>query len=834
MKKKLLLTFILITISIIAFGAITASAASSGTCGANLTWTLDDEGTLTITGEGEMSDSYSYSSAPWYNFRSDIMDVVIEDGVTSICNYAFYDCNSLTNITIGDGVTSIGDGAFYDCSSLISITIGDGVTSIGDGAFYDCNSLTSVSITDITAWCNIDFYATLLGLSNPLYYADNLYLNGELVTNLILPDDINEIKDYTFWNCSSLTNITIPDSVTSIGACAFSDCSSLININIPDSVTSIGEYAFYDCSSLISIDIPNSVTSIGNYAFSGCGSLINITIPDSVTSIGNYAFSGCGNLISIDIPDSVTSIGRSAFSGCSSLISIDIPDSVTSIGEYAFYNCSSLISITLPTGITSIRDYTFKDCNRLTSIVIPDGVTSIGNSAFFDCNSLTSIAIPDSVTSIGDYAFRICISIASVNITDISAWCNIDFYDYNSNPLYEGADLYLNGELVTSLILSDDVKEIKNYAFYNCDTLTDITIPNSVSSIGNSAFYDCNNLTTVTIPSSITTIPESAFQNCSNIKGVILPEELMYIRNDAFNGCTSIDTVFYAGDEKQWDSILKYSRNENLTNANIVFNAEKKTYKFDTNCDATLPSVTDYAVFTAPTVENEGMILCGWYDNEDLSGSAVTFPYYGDATTLYASWTDRTGLSFDDAIIAKENNNYTVTTTESGQIIYYEFVPKYTGEYRFYSEGSLNTYGYLYNSSKNQIAYNNNDGDDSNFYIAYDVTAGETYYIGAKVYSGAGTFTLVIETDCVPGTKTVCVSTADGNKMFITLPSYLPEDAPVILACYKGTVLTEVSSSPNKNETIYFVAHKDFDSAKVMVWESFDNIMPLCEVEIVG
>ena len=150
--------------------------------------------------------------------------LTIPDSVTSIGNYAFYDCTSLTSVTIPDSVTSIGNYAFYDCTSLTSVTIPDSVTSIGNIAFYGCTSLTSVNITDIAAWCNISFGDFFV---NPLYYAKNLYLNNNLVTAL-----------------------TIPDSVTSIGGRAFSNCRSLTSVTIPDSVTSIGDIAFYGCTAL--------------------------------------------------------------------------------------------------------------------------------------------------------------------------------------------------------------------------------------------------------------------------------------------------------------------------------------------------------------------------------------------------------------------------------------------------------------------------------------------------------------------------------------------------------------------------------------------------------
>ncbi len=200
-----------------------------------------------------------------------------------IDDYAFYGCIALSNISIPDSVKSIGEEAFYRCSSLISVTIGNGVTSIGKDVFYGCSSLNTVNIKDISAWCNISFGNDL---ANPLHYARNLYLNGALVKELIIPEGVTIIDSYAFYNCSSLTSITIPDSVTSIGYNAFRGCSSLTSATIGNSVTSIGSYAFSYCRSLTSVTIGNSVTSIGNDAFYDCSNLTTITIPDSVTSIG--------------------------------------------------------------------------------------------------------------------------------------------------------------------------------------------------------------------------------------------------------------------------------------------------------------------------------------------------------------------------------------------------------------------------------------------------------------------------------------------------------------------------------------------------------------------
>ena len=183
--------------------------------------------------------------------------------VTSIGGYAFLGCKRLTSVTIPNSVTSIGDCAFYSCFGLTSITIPNSVTSIGERAFYSCSGLTAVHISDLAAWCNIDFANSD---ANPLYNAKNLYINGDLVTNLVIPNSVTSIGDAAFANCINLKSITIHDGVKTIGESAFSGCSKVETIYIGNSIESIKDYAFANCNNIFEIEIASkkAITASGN------------------------------------------------------------------------------------------------------------------------------------------------------------------------------------------------------------------------------------------------------------------------------------------------------------------------------------------------------------------------------------------------------------------------------------------------------------------------------------------------------------------------------------------------------------------------------------------
>ena len=426
----------LVIVSVFAAVPFTASAAESrtesvgaksGTTG-DCTWTLDDEGVLTISGNGKMQDFEWNPDLPW---GQEISKVIIENGVTSIGDYSFYECTGMTSVTIPDSVMSIGAHAFFECTNLTSAKIPDSVTNIENSAFANCSGMK----------------------------------------NVVIGNGITNINDFMFAGCYSLTNISIPDGVTSIGGCAFEECTALTNIIIPDSVTDIRDYAFDDTAWLnskpdglvyagkvaykykgempenTSIILKDGTKGIANRAFESNNNLTNVIIPDSVTSIGRYAFSSCKSLVNITIPESVTSIYEAVFFNCISLTSIIIPDSVVWIGDGVFSGCTNLLSVKLSNSITRIGEAMFLGCINLNSVIIPDSVSMISNGAFWNCSNLESVKFGNNVTSIGYSSFKNCIGLKSIT-------------------------------------LPDRLSYIIDEAFKGCTGLTNVTIPNNVKIIG--------------------------------------------------------------------------------------------------------------------------------------------------------------------------------------------------------------------------------------------------------------------------------------------------------------------------------------------------------------
>ena len=690
---------------------------ASGICGDNVAWTLTDEGLLRIEGTGDMT------SSPWYTNKSSIKSVIIGEGVTSIRDYAFSNCTYLTSITIPESLERIEDEGDSD----------------DDKAFYNCTKLESVHISNLAAWCNIGFEGYN---SNPLRYAKYLYLNGEAVTDLVIPNTVTEIRPNAFYNYKNLVSVTIPNSVTRILGGTFEGCKNLVSVNFAKDSKLTDISGFNDCTNLTSISIPESVKNIYSKAFYGCSSLTSITIPGNVVSIESMAFYKCSKLTSITI-EGAKSIASGAFGQCSNVESItcktttpptlkssmsfgvnkDIPVYVpkTSISAYQsatywkdFTNFQPMVeiiasgtcgynltwelteegeltikgngnmyfetapwkeykneikSVIILEGVTSVENNAFSGCSGITSVTLPDGLTNIEAYAFSGC-SITSINIPNSVTEIEDYAFGS--NLTAVHISDLSAWCNIEFRTSASSPLYYAKNLYLNGELVTELTIPNTVTTIKRFAFHGCTSITSVNIPSSVTSIEDYAFDSCSNLTSVSlsegvvsigrgvfrscgftsiiIPDGVKSIDGEAFENCRNLVSIELPESLVKLWSNVFYECASLTSIVIP---KGITSIEHYTFYgcTNLTSVTLPENLEIiKDYAFSrcSNltsiiCKATTPPTLGDSfylvdesidIFVPPFSISAYQTAENWDDFTNIQGipSTLTIGEYGSGT----------------------------------------------------------------------------------------------------------------------------------------------------------------------------------------------------------
>ena len=469
-KILTLLLFFLFLFAIIPSTNVIASSTKK--CGDNLEWELSgfaygsDICILKISGSGDMYN-YDIGSVPWRNKK--IKQVIMTGNITSISDYAFFECVYLEKIELPSSITVIGEKAFYGCSRLGGINLPEDLTLIGDFAFDGCSKLRTVSLPEgLTSIGEATFRKTD-------------------IANISIPNNVVYIGDYAFYGCSNLNIVSLSERLTSIGDYAFYECSNLSVDNLPDGLTSIGSHAFSGCSNLNVDSLPEGLTSIEDSAFSGCSNLNVDSLPEGLTSIGSYAFYKCSNLNVDSLPEGLTSIGSYAFYECSNLNVDSLPEGLTSIGSYAFSR-TKITNITIPNTITLINLGMFNNCTSLESIVIPDGVSSIGNYAFDHCSNLKSIILPDSLTSIGSYAFRGCAELDNV-------------------------------------ILPNNLSTVGDHAFIGCIKLTSIAFPDSITSIGSHAFSNCYDLVSVTLPDHYVELGEWAILT-PNTADVVLNSEV--------------------------------------------------------------------------------------------------------------------------------------------------------------------------------------------------------------------------------------------------------------------------------------------------------------------
>ena len=504
MKKQLLLLMMMLL-------PMMAYAYTFGTCGKNVTWTLvESTGTLTISGSGAMKDYGYYADVPWYNFRTKILTVIIEDGVTSIGDGAFSSCG-LTSVTIPNSVTSIGNSAFFGCRSLTSVTIGNSVTSIGNEAFYGTNLKKTIWLTNTPP----SGYKNASGAVN--YVSNNQY--SSLSNAIVYPflSSIFEVDGVKYVPVSpSDRTCDAIDCVYDSSAAVTKISSTVSYMGVSMSVQKVQPYVCYGNTFIENLTCDNE-GAIAGYAFYGCEKMKTVALGEKITSLSDYAFSGCSSLQSLIIPNSVTELGSYAFSDCTSLANVTIGNQVNTIGSYAFSGCNSLANVTIGNQVNTIGAYSFYNCKALPKITIPKSVMTINNNVFNGCTGLKEVIIEDRETEL---------SLGSNGSSPLFSSCPLDYVYIGGNISYntsssEGYSPFYRNTTLKKVVITDKETEISANEFYGCTNLQEFTIGDGVTSFGDWAFSGCSSLQSLSFGTQLKTIGKEAFSDCSSVTKIV-------------------------------------------------------------------------------------------------------------------------------------------------------------------------------------------------------------------------------------------------------------------------------------------------------------------------
>ncbi len=465
---------------------------------------------VTFNGSGKwyLYDSSKFFLTPWQISRGSLTTIVISDGVTTIGDSAFNDCNKLSSVKLSEGLLSIGNSTFANCGSLKSVNLCDALTTIGKDAFKGC---------------------TALNLS-------------------VIPASVLKIGTSAFENCSSMNSLTLSNSSLSIGDSAFKNCTDLRDLTIPVEL---------DCVGSNRSPIFSGCINIKNITFTGSGDwhdytpnyeytpwhlttvALSVVLSDEVTFVGNKVFLNCTTLTSVKLGISVTSIEEQAFDGCSALAEITVAEGNEKFssenGKLFNHDKTTLIlfpegcevtSYIIPDSVTMIEKYAFKDCIYLVSITIPSTVTSIGKSAFINCQGLRVLTVPAGIDCVGNNESPIFSGCSNIeNITFIGTG---DWYPYDTSSskdhYYGYTPWQLSRSVLSTISISDSITSIGNSAFQDCSEVVVVSLGGSLLSIGDRAFNGCNSLLSLFIPNSVTLIGEQVFKGCNSLTSIDVDE----------------------------------------------------------------------------------------------------------------------------------------------------------------------------------------------------------------------------------------------------------------------------------------------------------------------
>ena len=545
---------------------------------------------------------------------SGLDSISLPEGLTSVESHSFNCCTNLKSVSFPEGLTSIGFGAFNRCGNLTSLVFPASLTSISDNAFNWCSNVDTLSflgrmdsinwnaftdgnsanqnikrvyINDLSTWLNSQRYIDIKIVGYEALSAPEavLYLDGKLLTDMVVPEGVKEIKPYTFYGMDSIRSVTLPKTLKNIAKSAFENCVSLTSVAFPEGLTGIEDAAFYGCDKLDSLSFSASMKTInwtafcthrGNYGdscscehiryvdvedlhtwinsvrylepeygsshlyfpkahlYMGGKLLTHVVIPGDVTEVKPYTFSGMDSIRTVSMQKGVENVGKLAFSGCLNLSSLSFSEGLKEISSYAFENCASLSSVSFSEGLEKIGSYAFENCGSLTSVAFPEGLTEIEERTFYGCDKLDSLSFPASMKAINWTAFCTyrgnfddscsCEHIRYVDVKDLHTWINSVRYvklEYGSPHLYFP----------------------KAHLYMGGKLLTHAVIPGDIAEIKPYTFSRMDSIRTVSMQKGVENVGKLAFSGCRNLSSVTFSEGFEEIGERAFTGCDSLHSV---------------------------------------------------------------------------------------------------------------------------------------------------------------------------------------------------------------------------------------------------------------------------------------------------
>ncbi|MBS7298877.1 MAG: leucine-rich repeat domain-containing protein [Eubacteriales bacterium] len=721
--------------------------------------------------------------------------------------------STITEYTIASGTTVVAGEIFSGANNLVTLNVPKTLKGVGNNAFRYCNALTTINIEDIGAWAMINFA--------------NIYANP-----------LQNGKAILYVDSKAITDVVIPEGVTEIGSFAFVYYENMTSIQFPSTLKAIKNNSFCYCTGLKDIVLNEGLETIGYRAFAYCSALESITFPKSLKTTDSGILANCSNFKIINITD------------VAAWCSVDFPNDIIYTNYDLYVNNKPAETLVIPSDVKKVNDYAFNRAKNIRNIVISEGVEEVGKRAFWDNVSLESVTIPESLKELDDGAFADNSLLKNVYISDLQAWCNIHYTStwsdfYKANPLYNGANLYLNGKLVENITIDFEISR-SNPSFAGCKGLKSVVFSGNANMIGKSMFLECSNLTSVTVNSDkIETINYNSFSGCKALTKVVLGEGVKEISNSAFLNCTNLAELTIPSTLEKIGYRAFYGANKiaKLDIADVAaYNAIEfynDTYSYPVRKEAKLYIKGKEAkelIFPEGTQRINSSCFYRFSNIEYLS-IPESLKYISSGAFMFCTGLKKVTLLNENTSIASNafyNCNNIQTVEFAGT------------EARLKEISSV-----LYNASEKIYLRKVEIYDADNSYKKYFVLLGEVFDFEDSGYVREGLETNVYGDSehmykadkNAPITehsvfyvayelgKDIVISISRNS--FTVTPVNYKTDVDVIFALYRNDRLTDTQKKVYTGEDVIFNSDAEYDTVTIMIWNSLEGMNPVDEAKIV-